>query len=402
MQYDVLVVGGGPAGAAAAWHLASVGVRVLVLEARPVPRRKVCAGAVSQKAVRLLQSWGIDITPVVEGSMVEIAFFYRYRHPAVLRHRQPYALNVCRDKCDQYLLQQAEQAGAAVRTGCPVRSVRLEADRASVTCAQGDSYQAQVVVGADGANSAVRRAMGLGRLGQMGMGAEALLPYESLSGHAWDRLTGLQTTALIDYGIIPFGYGWIFPKRDHLNVGLGTFRHCRLPLKELLTRHCQARFPGLNLDLPLRGHPIPLYRPPIQGKRALLVGDAGGIVDPLVGEGIYYALRSGELAAQAVSAGLTTGRLEGFRDYERAVASEIIAEFRAASLLATLLYNATAVMHYHLVRKLRIVEQMLTVICGDLTYRQFCSWVLRNMPRELLRSAPAMTEQAFWSAGRIN
>ena len=118
-----------PAGAAAAWHLASVGVRVLVLEARPMPRRKVCAGAVSQKAVRLLQSWGIDITPVVEGSMVEIAFFYRYRHPAFLRHRQPYALNVCRDKCDQYLLQQAEQAGAAVRTGCPVRSVRLEADR---------------------------------------------------------------------------------------------------------------------------------------------------------------------------------------------------------------------------------------------------------------------------------
>jgi flavin-dependent dehydrogenase len=215
-------------------------------------------------------------------------------------------------------------------------------------------------------------------------------------------LTGLQTTALIDYGIIPFGYGWIFPKRDHLNVGLGTFRHCRVPLKALLTRHCQERFPGLNLDLPLRGHPIPLYRPPIQGKRALLVGDAGGIVDPLVGEGIYYALRSGELAAQAVSAGLTTGRLEGFRDYERAVASEIIAEFRAASLLATLLYNATAVMHYHLVRKLRIAEQMLTVICGDLTYRQFCSWVLRNMPRELLRSAPAMTEQAFWSAGRIN
>lgn len=293
--YDVIVVGGGPAGAAAAIDLGQAGKKVLVLEKETLPRYKACGGGVS---VRLLESFPFPLEDVVESRPVEVGYILdslEYRLPLPKR---PIAL-VMRDRFDQRLLEMAE---VEVCTGMDVRKVEEFADRVIVTTAAGQSFTARYLVGADGANSRVARSLGLRPKRKMGAAieVEVKVPPAVMEKYR-DRPRFI-------FGELGLGYLWIFPKGEHLSVGAGKLHPDHGELQQTLQRVMKKH--GIDIrGAGMHGHPLPIYLgiQRLATRRTLLVGDAAGMIDPLTGEGIRLAITSGRLAAQAILKGSLAG-----------------------------------------------------------------------------------------------
>jgi len=313
--YDALIAGAGPAGSAAAYVLAKAGARALVLDRAEFPRDKLCAGLLTWKTTDLLarlHGHGPEEL-LAQGVLDHRAGRYRIRHKSqVLTCRDlfyPFYF-ASRSPFDAWLLAQAASAGADVRPGQAVRAA--DPARAAVTLDDGRTVSGRFLIGADGAASAVRRFFPVDRAAlaaNMGMGLECRIPLDDPDHHAAhpDLRDAFPT---VYSGFIRTGYGWVFPHGGHVMVGLGGL----LARDGAAMRREFAAFLQF-LSLPRtwiersKAHLLPygnfLRRP--AHEKALLAGDAAGLVESLFGEGLYYALRSGELAAQAVLAGLEGG-----------------------------------------------------------------------------------------------
>jgi geranylgeranyl reductase family protein len=289
--YDVIVAGAGPGGAAAAYFLGKAGRRVLVLEKERLPRYKPCGGGVSAE---MLAEFPFSFDPVFEARPTSVAYSLRGETVTVPLVKSQLRM-VMRDAFDDFLL---DHVNAEVREGTAVRAVREEWNRVEVETSTGGTVNARCLIGADGANSTVARCSGLrrGRAPAAALEAEVAVPPEVYARYA-------ACPAFL-FGEVRLGYLWIFPKRDHLSVGIGALLPRRGLLQEKL-RAVTAR-EGINLSgVPLRGHPLPInWRPRRYAtRRVLLVGDAAGLMDPLSGEGIRPAILSGKLAAEAILSG---------------------------------------------------------------------------------------------------
>ena len=293
-RFDVLVVGAGPAGSATATHLARGGARVLLADKARFPRDKPCGGGVTGRALRHAP---VDVEPavehVVDRFVVRVGYGGRFA-----RRSSPLIRMTQRRRLDAHLAEQAASAGADFRDGTPVADVVLEPD--GVTARIGGSpVHAAFVVGADGANGIVVRAAGLGDGIQCGVALEGNVPWAELDPAPY------RETAWVELGVVPGGYGWVFPKGDHANLGVGGWLHEGPRLREHVAGLARAHGLEPAAVTDLRGHRLPMRRPgsPAATGRALLVGDAAGLVDPLSGDGIYEAFVSARLAAEAILGG---------------------------------------------------------------------------------------------------
>jgi len=365
LRYEVIVAGAGPGGATAARELAGQGARVLLLEASRLPRYKPCAGGITAKAAALLDD---DFRDVVEGSMRHAVFSHGFRREVRASRCEPYAFTVMRDRFDMYLVRKAVEAGAMLHEGERVKRAETGPSGVEVITDRG-KYRGDYVVGADGAQSMVARSLGLSRRLVRGIAVEAVL---TVSPQEEARF---KETAYIDYGCIRSGYGWIFPKNGRLSVGIGTFSAGRLSLRGLFNRYLTHYFPSLPPNsFRLAGHALPLggWRNKLVHERALLVGDAAGLADPFTGEGIYYALRSGLLAARAIGESLAGKGEPGL--YQQLVEEEIFPELKVAARIASLFYFWPGFFHRFFVARTRLMDKFLSVVAGDRGYRQFGRW----------------------------
>lgn len=290
-EYEVIIVGAGPASGCAAFHLASAGRRVLVLEKDRLPRYKACGGGLS---AGLLAQFPFSFEPVVETCINQVTYALGKRTVSIALPPGSICM-VMRDRFDAYLL---ERSGAEVRQEMFVRSVSEQTDRVVLETKSGETFQSRYLIGADGANSTVARAVGLRRNRHMlaAIEAEVRAPPEVLKR--------FQNNPLFVFGELRYGYLWVFPKAEHLSVGITALRPERGQLQATLFRVMEEY--GISLEgAELHGHPIPIYmrREPIATARTLLVGDAAGLVDPLTGEGIRFGIQSGRLAAEAILSG---------------------------------------------------------------------------------------------------
>ena len=329
VAFDVAVVGAGPAGATAARELAAAGARVALIERATLPRYKSCAGGIPLRTAALLPP-GLDA--VVEDRVRGLNVSYFGESRFTRRAQAPFALMVMRDRFDHFLAEHAARAGAELLTGCPVSAVEESADGCELAVGL-RRLRARFVIGADGANSAIARASGLGA----GLAQSVALEAEVCASRvALERWRGLLN---VDFGYRPWGYGWVFPKRERLSIGLvlppGGGPALRAYLQTYLARLGLA---GAEIERTV-GHKLLFRRghEPIAARRMLLAGDAAGLADEFTEEGIYYAVRSGGLAARAALRALGGGA-DGLRGYERAIDRLLMPELRAARRIATLFY----------------------------------------------------------------
>lgn len=290
--WDVVIVGAGPAGAAAALAAlrACPDASVLLLDAAEFPRDKVCGDGVAPQALDVLATLGVDLDALVAGT--EPITSLDLVSPSGIRASGTFArpARVIRRKAfDERLVRAALAAGAKLAR-CRVRSILRRDDHVLVA----DTYRARVVIGADGAESVVRRSSGAAPP-PAGTVAVALRGY--VSADPWPAGRQLLRMTTADWP----AYAWVFPVGDGTaNVGYGQLLTGTPPSRAHLTQRLGELVPGA-VGAQLLGHRLPLStgRPVFGHDRVLLVGDAASLINPLTGEGIYYAVVSGSLAGAA-------------------------------------------------------------------------------------------------------
>jgi len=329
---DVIVVGAGPAGSSVALRLAQAGLDVLVLEKARFPREKVCGDGLTPRAVKALTGMGIPMAPadgwrrtkglrmVADGSRLEVSWPELSSYPG-------YGMVRGRPASDEILARHAQKAGAELREGMTVTGPLLDERTgriAGVTARPADRdpgngddqarrFRARLVVAADGNSSRLSVSMGLRRREDRPL-AVAVRTYYTSPRHADDYLE--VWLDLRDGRRLLPGYGWIFPMGDGTsNVGLGLLNtsagrrniDCRALLRRwLAAMPAEFRLPEESRTQPVRGAALPMgfNRTPPYINGLLLTGDAAGMVNPFTGEGIAYALESGEIAAQVITQAL--------------------------------------------------------------------------------------------------
>ena len=285
--YDVLIVGAGPSGCAAAYDLAKAGRSVLLVDRREFPRVKPCGGGLT---VKTLQALRYSVTPVVRAVAKDLRVTYDLAQPTDLVGKHPICFMTVRSEFDDFCLRKTLQAGAEFRLIEDIVNIE-ERDNDVLLRTRDAELRAQFLLGADGANSKVRLLLGDDKWFRRAVAVEAHAPLHENARHME-----------LDFGVVPRGYAWSFHKGDHLNVGLCTesAEHVKLS-RAGLAQYLKRKFGHEDFDH-FVGHYLGVgglrYEP--QHKRVFLVGDAAGMVDPLSGEGIYNAIKSGQAAATAI------------------------------------------------------------------------------------------------------
>ena len=337
---------------------------MLLLDRARFPRDKPCGGAVTPRAASLL---AVDITPVIERTPSRALISLRHGRPFLRSYPQPLAHMTQRCRLDAHLAEAAAAAGADFRDGVLVREVQLDGYRATVRTGAGD-FTGRAVAGADGANGVVARALGLNPSPEAAVALEGNLPLPGGALEPWRELVAL------DLGALPGGYGWVFPKGDHLNVGVGAWSYAAPTLRPHLAALCrQFRWDAGDLRN-LRGHHLPMRRPgaPIVRGPALLLGDAAGLVDPLSGEGISTAVLSARLAAPALSRYLAE-EAPDLSSYGAAVDRQIMPELAISRRLQEIFHCTPAPYVAALRFSDYLWRSMCRIVSGDTTYQRFRS-----------------------------
>ena len=341
----VLVVGAGPAGATAARTLARSGFRVRMLDRSAFPRNKPCGGGISLRAVKRF--------PYLESALARISTHTLSRlylegpdgDDAIIESDGPAALMIRRVEFDALLVSLAVEAGVELVTGADIVQARDERERVVLTSRDGRQFVAPIVIAADGVHSVVARRLGL----NPGWPASAVA-LDMMEETPRETLRDLDPSTLwVAYGYpsnvrlqtsrrVPEGYAYIFPKRDHVNIGIGyvlsyyreSIDESPYELQRGFVDRLRAR--GVVAGESMRRNFTPFLIPiggPLKSPgrgRVLLAGDAGGFVNGFTAEGIYYAMVSGELAAKTVAASTNTESLA--RRYAAACDYEIGVELR--------------------------------------------------------------------------
>jgi geranylgeranyl reductase family protein len=309
-RYDVAIIGAGPAGSTAAYRLARSRARVLLIDKVRFPRDKPCGGGLTMRAVSQLP---FSVEPVVEDRITSTRCRFRYGPKFERESSRVICLMTQRRRLDAFLVEQAVVAGVEFRDG-----VHVSIDSETELRVDGRPVEVAAVIGADGANGITARSLGLGGAIVNGVALEGNLPYEELPLGSW------RGRLVLELGNVPGGYGWIFPKGDHVNFGVGGWAQEGSQLRRHLQILCEHYGIEVRQLSDLRGHRLPMRRPAtvLARGRALVVGDAAGALDPVSGDGIYEALVTARLAAQH-TVDLLEGGATSLEPYAAAVHREL-------------------------------------------------------------------------------
>jgi geranylgeranyl reductase family protein len=367
MRYDAIVVGAGPAGSYAAYLLAQRGAAVALLDRSEFPREKPCGGALSRKALDLVE---LDLSPAIHGRVTgawlahgECAVFCDTGGVA--------AAMTLRTELDSLLVEHAVRAGARFHPRTAFLDLWTRDGEVCIATSRGE-FTGRRLLAADGVASAVRRRVFGADVVDYAPAVEALVYAPP------DVVARFRDRCLLDVAAMPRGYGWIFGKRDHLNVGVYSISGgggIRGHLAAFLARHPSlARCEAVRY----RGHPIPVANRAHRFEHGpvWLLGDAAGLAECVLGEGIYFALKSAEVAARAFFAQAPAA-------YTRLLEAEVLPELAAAARLARVCYAHQRFLFDRIARSPPASRLFLGVVSGEVGYRECLVRALATVPRWL-------------------
>ncbi len=356
-MFDCIIIGAGPAGAAAAYHLARRGRSVLVLERASPPHSKPCGGGVSPEVA---QWFDFDFAPAISAKVRRFRFTYAGGDSVEAESlcREPLWL-VRREVFDAFLMAHAQAQGAALKEGCAALSLCFEDGAWTVETPQGPQ-RGRYLVAADGAKGSTAKALGFTSRRCRIAGA---LEAECATPGPPDL------PLCLDFGTVGSGYLWNFPKADGQSLGVGVMRGRQdRDLRAILGEYSA----GFGADLEacaLAAHPIVLWDgdQALHTQQALLAGEAACIVDPFTAEGIRPSLLTGVRAAEAIH-GALSGRDRALEGYTAAIQKEIGGEMAWARRLAGLFFRLPAAGYRLGVKHPGSPEIMVKLLCGELRY----------------------------------
>jgi geranylgeranyl reductase family protein len=345
-EWDVAVIGGGPAGLSAAHAAAAAGARTLILERAEHPRYKTCGGGLVGASLTAVK--GLPSLPARDEITIA-TFTLRGGREFTRTDARPLLAMVMREEFDAALLDRALAAGARVRQKATVRAIGQEPGHAYARLADGTTVTAGVIIGADGSSGVTARHVGV-TFEQVDLGLELEIAASAARQRQW------AGRILLDWGTIPASYGWVFPKGDRLTVGVIASRAGAGAKQGDATRDYLREFTdrlGLARDPVIRdsGH---LTRcrsadSALRSGRVIVAGDAAGLLEPWTREGISFALRSGalagEFAAKASMAESPQATGAALDAYPMAIEQGLGAEMRASRVLLTAFTRHTGTFH---------------------------------------------------------
>lgn len=394
-SFDLVVVGAGPAGAMAAATAARQGLAVALVEKRRLPRHKPCGGGLPLPVRSELA--GLVPEAVVDTRVRWMRHSWSFREaveacvdpPGTPGSASRGLWMVQRPRFDQALVTAAVAAGAQLLEGHSFVGLETQRDGLLVHLrgpggAKPRSLRARHLIGADGAAGGVAAAVGLRPSPRIALALELEVP------HVWDGNDPLLRPDLLhlDYGVLRRGYAWVFPKADHLNIGAGLFHGRRRDVRRDPTARTRIRAaidgyaaalgvgPHRLEGLRVHAHPLPFWDGPeplqTSDGRVLLVGDAAGLINPLFGDGLFHAIRSGRLAAEAVVAGEPTSHTARVHEL-------LAADFEAARRLARIFYNLPGLTYRHAISQPQATPLAVRLLGGELSFRGLGRRALRRI-----------------------
>jgi geranylgeranyl reductase family protein len=373
-EYDVIVVGAGPAGSTAARICALHNLKTLVLEKEKIPREKPCAGGVTVAAAKALD-FPIPEN-LIERKCKKLSVVYeRIQNRTQLD--KPFVYMVDRKKFDGFLADRAAEAGAIIqeREQC----LFVEADDTHVTVrTDKKNYTAGVVIGADGVYSRVLKSLygGFNRDEiHLCVTSEIPMPDKEIDRRFGDLVT-------IYYGFESIGYAWLFPKGGYVSAGIGIQEKQSKNIVNRLKDFLKLK--NLDTDVRIRGYYLPVskFTRPVYGKRAMLVGDAAGFTDGFSGEGIRYAILSGRTAAETAIQAHSSGDFseKTIRQYQDTCESIFIGDLRCAAKMTKHIGSYRNFLFETALQDKTALARYLETVTGNRSICDFLRWIRERSP----------------------
>jgi geranylgeranyl reductase family protein len=367
-MFDCIIVGAGPAGGSAAYHLAKQGRSVAILEKDALPRYKPCGGGVSPA---IAQWFDFDFSPAISCRVDSLRYTWNLEDPVdvKLEAQEPIWM-VRRDIFDHFLVQQAQKQGAELRDNTEVTSIEFKVDRWQVNTANG-SIEAKYLIAADGAKGNMAKWLGFkDRKRRLAGALEVDAPAENVA-----------KTINFEFGLVKNGYIWNFPKADGYSIGIGTFRGGEAQdFKKILDVYGKGAF-GVDInDFPQYGHPLCLWDgdQKLHTQNALLAGEAACVVDPMTAEGIRPSMFSGIKAAEAIHSALG-GTSNALEKYTETMTTEWGADMKWAQRLAGAFYQFPKVSYKAGIKRPSASLTMAKVMAGELSYSEIAGRAIKKL-----------------------
>jgi len=329
--YNVIVIGSGPAGALAALDLAKNNIKVAIIDKAKLPRYKTCGGGLVYRGRKLLN---FDISSVVEREFKSITIALTDSNLSLkIKKEVPIVSMVMRDKFDDFLVKKALENGAELFDNTKVTDILFDNNKLLITT-NNKQFTTNYIIAADGALSPTAKLMGW----QDNRHLIPALEYEVMVNKT--LFSKLSKELRFDLGAIPQGYGWVFPKKEHLSIGVASATRGKKDLKKYYRKYLDSLDIKEVINEERHGAQIPLS-PRKEGffkNNVLLVGDAAGFADPVTAEGISNAMYSGKLAAKALVEGsLDPKKVASL--YKQKLEEKLLPELKTGRILAEIFYR---------------------------------------------------------------
>lgn len=370
-MYDLIIVGGGPSGSSAGRRAGKLGLNALLLEKESFPRYKACGGALSEKALSYLDfklpeeliEWEVTGAKVIFKDQCTEA--YKDHRISVL---------VSRNAFDNFLLEKVRESGVEVHTGEKVTDCREFSDCVKVETKE-NTYRARFVIIAEGVQGLLKT---------------CVRPADSREEYGICMVTEVPATEAeieerlgraveLEFGIAGGGYGWVFPHRTYYSVGMGglvkDLPHPRQTMLDYLMKN------GFTGEYKLHGHKIPCggLKRRVTGLRIILSGDAGGFVDTFSGEGLAYAIRTGQFAAETVAEVCQQGeKSKGLKKYESLCQAEFGTHLKYSLVFSKLMHRFPEKTFRTFTSNEKMIDKYLEVMDYSINYKDFLRWTLLN------------------------